>query len=152
MQKIKEGFKTVFNAYNKFNQKLILLNSQIKKDFQTLFKKKVKKKENSNKKISSNKTNDSDQIPNLNQQIKNNSIFSKSRTIINSKSNSNSNSDENINLTDLESITFCDKIEMKQINSYNHIPKLDLSLFNKKNRIYTSFLNKIKEKDIKKSK
>ena len=161
LQKIKEGFKTVFNAYNKFNQKLILLNSQIKKDFQTLFKKKVKKKENSNKKISSNKTNDSVQISNLkksnssiysNQQIKNNSVFSKSKTIINSMSNSNSNSDENINLTDLESITFCDKIEMKQINSYNHIPKLDLSLFNKKNRIYTSFLNKIKEKDIKKSK
>ena len=161
LQKIKEGFKTVFNAYNKFNQKLILLNSQIKKDFQTLFKKKVKKKENSNKKISSNKTNDSVQISNLkksnssiysNQQIKNNSVFSKSKTIINSMSNSNSNSDENINLTDLESITFCDKIEMKQINSYNHIPKLDLTLFNKKNRIYTSFLNKIKEKDIKKSK
>ena len=41
---------------------------------------------------------------------------------------------------------------MKQINSYNHIPKLDLSLFNKKNRIYTSFLNKIKEKNIKKTK
>ena len=75
---------------------------------------------------------------------------------MNSKSNSNNNSinhsDDNINLSDLESITFCDKIEMKQINSYNHIPKLDLSLFNKKNKLYTSFLNKIKEKDIKKSK
>ena len=165
LQKIKEGFKTVFNAYNKFNQKLILLNSQIKKDFQTLFKKKAKKKENSNKKISNNKTNESIQISNLkksnssiysNQQLKNNSIFIKSKTMVNSKSNSNNNSinhsDDNINLTDLESITFCDKIKMKQINSYNHIPRLDLSLFNKKNTLYKSFLNKIKSKDIKKSK
>jgi hypothetical protein len=165
LQKIKEGFKTVFNAYNKFNQKLILLNTQIKKDFQTLFKKKAKKKENSNKKISNNKTNESIQISNLkksnssiysNQQLKNNSIFIKSKTMVNSKSNSNNNSinqsDDNINLTDLESITFCDKIKMKQINSYNHIPRLDLSLFNKKNTLYKSFLNKIKSKDIKKSK
>ena len=165
LHKIKEGFKTVFNAYNKFNQKLILLNSQIKKDFQALFKKITKKKENSNKKISNNKTNDSVQISNLkksnsslysNQQLKNNSILTKIKTMMNSKSNSNNNSinhsDDNINLTDLESITFCDKIEMKQINSYNHIPKLDLSLFNKKNKLYTNFLNKIKDKDIKKSK
>ena len=76
--------------------------------------------------------------------------------MVNSKSNSNNNSinksDNNINLTDLESITFCDKIKMKQINSYNHIPRLDLSLFNKKNTLYKSFLNKIKSKYIKKSK
>ena len=44
LDKVKNGFKTIFNAFYKFNQKLILLNSQFKKDLQSHLKKSQKKK------------------------------------------------------------------------------------------------------------
>ena len=37
---------------------------------------------------------------------------------------------------------------MRQVNSYKHIPKLDLSSFNKKNFIYSNFLKKFNKKDL----
>ena len=165
LDKVKNGFKTIFNAFYKFNQKLILLNSQFKKDLQSHLKKSQKKKNNSLKK--SNKLNDSMgvslQILNLKKtysvihskkNLKDNSNFMNNNktSIINSKTKTNNNTinntDDNINLSDLESITFCDKIEMRQVNSYKHIPKLDLSSFNKKNFIYSNFLKKFNKKDL----
>ena len=55
--------------------------------------------------------------------------------------NNEINDDDNINLTDLESVRFCDKISMRLIQPYKAIPKLDLSFFTIKN-------NKHKEKNI----
>ena len=54
---------------------------------------------------------------------------------------------DNINLTDLESIRFCDKISMREINPYHAIPKLDLSFFNCQNKQSNKKINNPSKKN-----
>ena len=62
-----------------------------------------------------------------------------------------------MNTEELESIRFCDKIEMHKTNSYKFIPKLDLTMFSNLNKVYYDHSlidddnNKIKKKKLKKN-
>ena len=142
---IKLGFANIFNRFSKLNQKKIVFEHNEKKIIK-------KNEDNSFSFKSTNKETNSMSLKTLNNKktfpinINKKTIEKINKTCLETKSkitntNNEINDDDNINLTDLESVRFCDKISMRLIQPYKAIPKLDLSFFTIKN-------NKHKEKNI----
>ena len=129
---IKIGIDNLFNVIGKINQNLILQNSRLKRenDFKNSLKKTVKINPIEPKYISSKK-------------------IAKKNTENNLNFSDKLSDDSDLNYSDLESIRFNDKIEMKRINSFNSIPKLNLKIFNS---LSTKNFVAIKDKDNKKKK
>ena len=149
LNSIKLGFSNLFNKYNQLNQKIN--------------KKEKKSEENSSSKKSTNyketistiiSIKDRKTMPiiinrksnsNSHSQDDKNSFEKMNKTCLNPISRINKSNeiddDDNINLTDLESVRFCDKISMRLIQPYKAIPKLDLSSFTSKNNLKKSNLN-----------
>ena len=150
---IKLGFANIFNRFSKLNQKKIVFEHNEKKiikkneDNSFSFKSTNKETNSMSLKTLNNKTfpiNINKKTLNLKENKK--TIEKINKTCLETKSkitntNNEINDDDNINLTDLESVRFCDKISMRLIQPYKAIPKLDLSFFTIKN-------NKHKEKNI----
>ncbi len=151
---IKLGFANIFNRFSKLNQKKIVFEHNekkiIKKNEDNSFSFKSTNKETNSmslKTLNNKKTfpiNINKKTLNLKENKK--TIEKINKTCLETKSkitntNNEINDDDNINLTDLESVRFCDKISMRLIQPYKAIPKLDLSFFTIKN-------NKHKEKNI----
>jgi len=153
---IKFGFASIFNIFSKLNPKKKIIFEP--KENQTFIKDK-KNEENSFSFKSTNKETNSMSYKNLNNKktfpininkkpldLKENnkkSIEKINKTCLESNSminntNNEINDDDNINLTDLESVRFCDKISMRLIQPYKAVPKLDLSFFSCKNNNYKS--------------
>lgn len=124
---IKIGIDNLFNVIGKINQNLLLQNSRLKRenDFKNSLKKTVKINPIEPKYISSKK-------------------IAKKNTETNLNFSDKISDDSDLNYSDLESIRFNDKIEMKRINSFNSIPKLNLKIFNS---LSTKNFVAIKDKD-----
>ena len=149
---IKLGFANIFNIFSKLNQTKIVFAHNEKKTIikdknneENSFSFKSTNKETNSmsfKTLTNKKTfpiNINKKSLNLKENKKNIEKINQTCLEPNNKitnTNNEINDDDNINLTDLESVRFCDKISMRLIQPYKAIPKLDLSFFHIKNNKY----------------
>ncbi len=137
---IKLGIDNLFNIMGKINQKLLIQNSRLKSE-----------NELNNPLINEIKINECKNLKNSTFKKKNkeNNDLNDSYTLNKEEKKSD---ESNLSFSDLESIRFNDKIEMKRINSFDSIhsiPKLNLKFFNSlstKNFITLKENNKPKHK------